>query len=88
MQSKPYSIKEVTSLSERKAVYQLRHTVFVDEQGISAAADEYAVSTGEITLSTSTGETNHTNLDVYQWNGDGEFTEIGRWRHNMGLVMF
>ena len=36
MQSKPYSIKEVTSLSERKAVYQLRHTVFVDEQGISA----------------------------------------------------
>ncbi len=36
MQSRPYSIKEVTSLSERKAVYQLRHTVFVDEQGISA----------------------------------------------------
>ena len=60
----------------------------VNEQGISAAADEYPVSSGEITLSTSTGETSHTNLDVYQWNGDGEFTEIGRWRHNMGLVMF
>ena len=52
------------------------------------AADEYPVSSGEITLSTSTGETSHTNMDVYHWDGDGEFTEIGRWRHNMGLVMF
>ena len=60
----------------------------VNEQGISAAADEYPVSSGEITLSTSTGETSHTNLDVYHWSSDGEFTEIGRWRHNMGLVMF
>ena len=60
----------------------------VNEHGISAAADEYPVSSGEITLSTSTGETNHTNLDVYHWSDDGEFTEIGRWRHNMGLVMF
>ena len=60
----------------------------VNEHGISAAADEYPVSSGEITLSTSTGETSHTNLDVYHWSDDGEFTEIGRWRHNMGLVMF
>ena len=60
----------------------------VNEQGISAAADEYPVSSGEITLSTSTGETSHTNLDVYHWSGEGTFTEIGRWRHNMGLVMF
>ena len=60
----------------------------VNEQGISAAADEYPASSGEITLSTSTGDTNHTNLDVYHWAGDGEFTEIGRWRHNTGLVMF
>ena len=60
----------------------------VNEHGISAAADEYPVSSGEITLSTSTGETNHTNLDVYHWSGNGDFTEIGRWRHNMGLVMF
>ena len=60
----------------------------VNEHGISAAAEEYPVSSGEITLSTSTGETNHTNLDVYHWSGDGDFTEIGRWRHNMGLVMF
>ncbi len=60
----------------------------VNEQGISAAADEYAVSSGEITLSTTDGETSHTNLDVYHWSADGEFTEIGRWRANMGLVMF
>ena len=60
----------------------------VNEQGISAAADEYAVSSGEITLSTTDGETSHTNLDVYHWSDDGEFTEIGRWRANMGLVMF
>jgi len=60
----------------------------VNEQGISAAADEYAVSSGEITLSTVDGETSHTNLDVYQWDSNGEFTEIGRWRHDLGLVMF
>ena len=60
----------------------------VNEQGISAAADEYAVSSGEITLSTVDGETSHTNLDVYQWSSEGEFTEIGRWRHDLGLVMF
>ena len=36
MQSKPYSIKEVTSPLERKAAYELRHMVFVAEQGISA----------------------------------------------------
>ena len=60
----------------------------VNEHGISAAADGYAVSSGEITLSTTDGETSHTNLDVYHWGSEGEFTEIGRWRHDLGLVMF
>ena len=60
----------------------------VNEQGISAAADEYAVSSGEITLSTVDGETNHTNIDIYQWGSDREFTEIGLWRAGLGLVMF
>ena len=35
MQSKAYRVKEVTSAAERKAAYELRHMVFVDEQGIS-----------------------------------------------------
>ena len=60
----------------------------VNEHGISATAENYAVSTGEITLSTSNGQTDHTNLDVYQWDTDGLMTEIGRWRYDMGLVMF
>ena len=60
----------------------------VNEHGISSAADEYSVSSGEITLSTSDGETSHSNLDVYHWSGDGMFTEIGRWRLDLGLVMF
>jgi len=60
----------------------------VNEQGISAAADQYAVSSGEITLSTVDGETSHTNIDIYQWGSDGEFTEIGLWRDDLGLVMF
>ena len=60
----------------------------VNEHGISATAENYAVSTGEITLSTSNGQTDHTNLDVYQWDADGLMTEIGRWRYDLGLVMF
>jgi len=60
----------------------------VNEHGISAAADQYAVSSGEISLSTVDGETSHTNLDVYEWSNTGEFTEIGRWREDLGLVMF
>ncbi|MEE2747565.1 MAG: ABC transporter substrate-binding protein [Candidatus Thermoplasmatota archaeon] len=60
----------------------------VNELGIPAAAEEYPVSSGEITLSTEDGETNHTNLDVYHWGSDGMFTEIGRWRLDLGLVMF
>ena len=60
----------------------------VNEHGISATAENYAVSTGEITLSTSNGQTDHTNLDVYQWDTDGLMTEIGRWRYDMGLIMF
>ena len=60
----------------------------VNEHGISATAENYAVSTGEITLSTSNGQTDHTNLDVYQWDADGLMTEIGRWRYDLGLIMF
>ncbi|MEE2812465.1 MAG: ABC transporter substrate-binding protein [Candidatus Thermoplasmatota archaeon] len=52
------------------------------------AGDEYAVSSGEITLDDETGDTNHTNLDVYHWSADGTFTEIGRWRVDLGLSMF
>lgn len=55
---------------------------------IPFAADQYAVSSGEITLDDSTGDTSHTNLDVYQWGADGTFIEIGRWRLDLGLVLF
>ncbi len=60
----------------------------VNEMGIPSAADDYAVSSGEITLSTSTGFTSHSNMDVYEWGADGEFTEIGRWRADIGLIVF
>ena len=60
----------------------------VNEMGIPSAADNYAVSSGEITLSTSTGFTSHSNMDIYEWGADGEFTEIGRWRADIGLIVF
>ena len=60
----------------------------VNEMGIPSAADNYAVSSGEITLSTSNGFTSHSNMDIYSWGADGEFTEIGRWRADIGLIVF
>ena len=60
----------------------------VNEMGIPSAADDYAVSTGEITLSISDGETSHSNLDIYSWDNDGNFAEIGRWRADIGLIVF
>ncbi len=51
-------------------------------------AENVGVSSGEITLDNQTGDTSHTNLDIYQWSGDGSFTEIGRWRLDLGLAMF
>jgi len=51
-------------------------------------AENIGVSSGEITLSNETGDTSHTNLDIYQWSDDGTFTEIGQWRLDLGLVMF
>ncbi|MEE2758668.1 MAG: ABC transporter substrate-binding protein [Candidatus Thermoplasmatota archaeon] len=60
----------------------------VNEMGIPSAADDYAVSSGEITLSTSDGFTSHSNMDIYSWGADGEFTEIGRWRADIGLIVF
>ena len=60
----------------------------VNEMGIPSAADNYAVSSGEITLSTSTGFTSHSNMDIYEWGAEGEFTEVGRWRADIGLIVF
>ncbi len=60
----------------------------VNEMGIPSAADNYAVSSGEITLSTSTGFTSHSNMDIYSWDEDGIFAEIGRWRADIGLIIF
>ena len=60
----------------------------INEMGIPSAAEDYAVSTGEITLSTSDGETDHSNLDIYSWDSDGTFAEIGRWRADIGLIVF
>ena len=59
----------------------------VHEHGISATAENYAVSTGEITLSTSNGQIDHTNLDVYQWDADGPMTAMGRWRYGLAVIM-
>ena len=60
----------------------------INEMGIPSAAEDYAVSTGEITFSTSDGDTSHSNMDIYSWSGDGTFTEIGRWRADIGLTVF
>ena len=27
-------------------------------------------------------------MDIYEWGADGEFTEIGRWRADIGLIVF
>ena len=59
----------------------------VNELGIPSAAEDYAGCSGEITLSVSTGQTNHTTFDVYSW-GSGTITEIGMWRQDLGLVIF
>ena len=59
----------------------------VNELGIPSAAEEYAGCSGEINLSISTGKASHTTFDVYSW-GSGTITEIGKWRLDLGLVMF
>ena len=60
----------------------------INKYGIPFTADEYAASSGEVTLSDTDGSATHSNMDVYSWTGDGSFAEIGHWRTDLGLVMF
>jgi hypothetical protein len=60
----------------------------INKYGILFTADEYALSSGEITLDDTNGHTSHTNMDVYSWSAEGVMAEIGQWREDLGLVMF
>jgi ABC-type branched-subunit amino acid transport system substrate-binding protein len=60
----------------------------INKYGILFTADEYGLSSGEITLDDTNGHTSHTNMDVYSWSAEGLMAEIGQWREDLGLVMF